>query len=80
MKYAESIFEMFKRLHGDQYEGNGIGLALCKTVIESHGGRIWLDSQIGEGTTFHFTLPKAQRKAGSGSAAELLVAARGAGA
>lgn len=80
MKYAESIFEMFKRLHGDQYEGSGIGLALCKTVIESHGGRIWLESEIGDGTTFHFTVSKAQQTSGSGKAGERLLAARRAGA
>jgi light-regulated signal transduction histidine kinase (bacteriophytochrome) len=58
-RYAEHIFGMFKRLHGaNAYEGNGIGLALCKSIIQRHGGRIWVDSTIGAGATFSFTLPK----------------------
>ena len=59
MKYADDIFGMFKRLHGsEQYEGHGIGLALCKAVIERHGGRIWVESEPGKGSKFLFTLPK----------------------
>ena len=59
MKYADDIFGMFKRLHGsEQYEGHGIGLALCKAVIERHSGRIWVESEPGKGSKFFFTLPK----------------------
>jgi signal transduction histidine kinase len=52
----EKIFQTFRRLHGSEYPGMGIGLAVCKKIIQRHGGRIWLDSVVGEGTTFHFTL------------------------
>ena len=52
------IFEVFQRLHTqDQYEGSGIGLAVCKRIVERHGGKIWVDSAMGQGSAFHFTLP-----------------------
>ncbi|MGA2598382.1 MAG: ATP-binding protein [Bryobacteraceae bacterium] len=56
-QYWDSIFQVFKRLHGKDVPGSGIGLALCKRVIENHGGSIWLESELGQGSTFFFTIP-----------------------
>ncbi len=59
MKYAHEIFGMFRRLHRqDQYEGSGIGLALCKVIMHRHGGDIWVESETGKGSRFFFTFPK----------------------
>jgi PAS domain S-box-containing protein len=58
-RHHEKVFEVFKRLHSQsEYAGTGIGLAICRRVVESHGGRIWINAHEGPGTTFSFTLPQ----------------------
>lgn len=58
-QYLEKVFELFERLNprGDDYESTGAGLAICKRIVEEYGGKIWVESKVGEGSTFYFTLP-----------------------
>jgi light-regulated signal transduction histidine kinase (bacteriophytochrome) len=58
--YQDRVFDPFQRLNGKQYPGSGLGLPLAKRIIEQHGGRMWAESQPGQGSTFRFTLPVAE--------------------
>ena len=57
--HQEQIFRIFKRLHTrEEYAGTGIGLAICKRIIDKHNGKIWVESELGKGSNFYFTIPK----------------------
>jgi two-component system sensor histidine kinase/response regulator len=65
-RFKSAVFDVFSRLHDDgKYEGSGLGLAICQQIVEQHNGKIWLESELGHGSRFYFSLPAAETEAAS---------------
>lgn len=57
MRFEKRLFNAFERLHGSEFDGDGIGLVIAQRIIRRHGGNIWAEGRVGEGAAFYFTLP-----------------------